>query len=47
LLPNFHLATQSAAIDKGTTSFAHDTDFDGRARDGANSTCIGAYEHSP
>jgi hypothetical protein len=46
LVPNFHLASQSAAIGKGTTSFAHDTDFDGRARNGGDGSCIGAYERS-
>lgn len=46
LVPNFHLASQSAAIGKGTTSFAHETDFDGRTRSGASGTCIGAYERS-
>jgi hypothetical protein len=46
LLPNFHLAAQSDAIGTGTTSYAHDTDFDGRKRATPNATCIGAYEHT-
>jgi hypothetical protein len=44
LLPNFHLAADSAAISQGTMSEAHDTDFDGRQRATAQATCIGAYE---
>lgn len=44
LLPNFHLASHSAAIDSGTTSNALANDFDGRTRDPSNGSCIGAYE---
>jgi hypothetical protein len=46
LLPNFHLAALSDAIGTGTTSYAHDTDFDGRKRVTPDATCIGAYEHA-
>lgn len=45
LVPNFHLASRSAAIGNGTTSFANETDFDGRSRGGEGGRCIGAYEH--
>ncbi|MGZ5201899.1 MAG: hypothetical protein ACXWC4_19240 [Telluria sp.] len=43
LLPNFHLAATSGAIGKGTTSNAHQADFDGRPR-APDGSCIGAYE---
>jgi hypothetical protein len=46
LLPNFHLDAGSDAIGTGTTTLAHDTDFDGRQRDTPNATCVGAYEHA-
>jgi hypothetical protein len=46
LLPNFHLAAQSDAIGTGTTSNAHDTDFDGHQRTTPDAVCIGAYEHA-
>jgi hypothetical protein len=43
LLPNFHLTATSGAIGKGTTSNAHQADFDGRPR-APDGSCIGAYE---
>jgi hypothetical protein len=43
LLPNFHLTATSGAIGRGTTSNAHQADFDGRPR-AADGSCIGAYE---
>jgi hypothetical protein len=47
LLPNFHLASQSAAIGSGTPVYPRGTDFDGRERSMPSAPCIGAYEHSP
>ena len=45
-IPNFHLASHSPAISNGTGSEVHETDFDGRKREAAHGSCIGAYEHS-
>jgi hypothetical protein len=44
-VPNFHLASPSAAISNGTSTYAHETDFDGRGRGALHGSCIGAYEH--
>jgi hypothetical protein len=44
-VPNLHLSSSSPAIGRGTSTYAHPTDFDGRPRNSTTGFDIGAYQH--